>query len=281
MRHFLPKRSSSATATSCFKPAPAEQLAKPVQEPEPRQWLDAFLKRQGTLAQADAGSDTSDIVVIHWTGRAGGKVSTRPPSVHSKTEVVHTLVQSKSNHVLHSQFHTMRGITDAFKSELEPSSQSLPGLCGSPGPLESKQGVTMGIIYRRKVVSTDAFKMGWGALDAPSSNGSEDLGDLWQGRGPLLSLKRQLSLLNLFFKRQGHIDPRLAQPPLLRLSPDSFDPPSNQANQGTQIQSPPSGPALVESALVLRAVSAANSSPVAHSTKPPLSGEQKNLAPPT
>ncbi len=53
-------------------------------------------------------------------------------------------------------------------------------------------------------------------------------------------------------------------------------------NQGTEAQSSLSGPALEEPALVGRAVSAAHCSPVAHSpeTRPPLSGERMDLAPP-
>ncbi len=46
---------------------------------------------------------------------------------------------------------------------------------------------------------------------------------------------------------------------------DRSDPSGNQTNQGSQTQSPPSGTALEEPALVLRAVSAANSSPMVHS----------------
>ncbi len=54
-------------------------------------------------------------------------------------------------------------------------------------------------------------------------------------------------------------------------------------NQGTEAQSAVSGPALEEPALVHGAVSAAHCSPVAHSpeTRPPLSGEWNDLAPPT
>ncbi len=51
-------------------------------------------------------------------------------------------------------------------------------------------------------------------------------------------------------------------------------------NQRTQTQSYFSGPALEEPSLVLRAVSAAHRSPMAHSpeTGPPLSGKQNDVA---
>ncbi|KAL0201208.1 hypothetical protein M9458_004395, partial [Cirrhinus mrigala] len=52
--------------------------------------------------------------------------------------------------------------------------------------------------------------------------------------------------------------------------------------QGTETQAPSGGPSLEKPALVLRAVPAARSSPLAHSpeTGPPLSGERDNMAPP-
>ncbi len=76
--------------------------------------------------------------------------------------------------------------------------------------------------------------------------------------------------------------PRLAQPPPLCFPPDRPDPAGNQANQGTEPQSSVSGPALKEPALVRGAGVAAHCSPVAHSpeTRPPLSGERNDLAPP-
>ncbi len=63
---------------------------------------------------------------------------------------------------------------------------------------------------------------------------------------------------------------------------DRPDPEGNQANQGTEAQSSVSGHALEEPALVRRAVSAAHCSPMDHSpeTRPPLSGERNDLAPP-
>ncbi len=120
-----------------------------------------------------------------------------------------------------------------------------------------------------------------GRVDAPPTNGSQNLGDLRQGRDRTLCLRRQLSLPNLFFEGQGCVGPRLAQPPPLLFSPDRPDPTGNQANQGTEAQGSVSGPALEEPTLVHRAASAALCSPVAHppETGPPLSGEQNNMAP--
>ncbi len=72
----------------------------------------------------------------------------------------------------------------------------------------------------------------------------------------------------------------LAQPPPLCVSPNCSDPSGHQANQETQSYF--SGPALREPVLVLKAVSAAHRSPLAHSPEmgPPLSGEQNNVASP-
>lgn len=81
-------------------------------------------------------------------------------------------------------------------------------------------------------------------VDAPPSNSSEDLEYLWEGGGRPLRL--------LFFKEQGCADPQLAQPPPLFFSPGSSDAPGLQENQGS-----PCGPTLEESALALRAVTAA------------------------
>ncbi len=67
-----------------------------------------------------------------------------------------------------------------------------------------------------------------------------------------------------------------------RLAPDRPDPAGNQANQGAEAQSYVSGPTLEEPALVLGAGAAAHCSPMAHypDTRPPLSGERNDLAPP-
>ncbi len=73
-----------------------------------------------------------------------------------------------------------------------------------------------------------------GRVDAPPINDSQNLGDLWQGRGRPLRLRRQLSLPNLFFEGQGCVGPRLAQPPPLCFSPDRPDPTGNQSNQGNR-----------------------------------------------
>ncbi len=61
-------------------------------------------------------------------------------------------------------------------------------------------------------------------VDAPPTNGSENLGDLWQGRGQPLDLKRQLSLPSLFFEDQGCVGPRMAQTPLIRFPPITLIP---------------------------------------------------------
>ncbi len=87
-------------------------------------------------------------------------------------------------------------------------------------------------------------------VDAPHTDGSENLGDIWQGRGRPLHLKRQLSLPNLLFEERGLVGPRMAQPP-------GSDPSGNQMSQGAQAQSASGGPALEEPSLDLRAVSAA------------------------
>ncbi|KAI2651221.1 hypothetical protein H4Q32_019259 [Labeo rohita] len=95
-----------------------------------------------------------------------------------------------------------------------------------------------------------------------------------------LRLRRHLSLPNVLFEGQGQIGPRLTQPPPLCFSPDVLDPSSTQASQETQ--APSGGPSLEKPALVLGAVPAAHCSPLIHSpeTRPPLSGERDNMAPP-
>ncbi len=119
-------------------------------------------------------------------------------------------------------------------------------------------------------------------VDSPSANGPGNMGDLWKGRGRPLCLKRQLSLPDILFEEHECVGPRLAQPPPLCVSPNCSDPSGHQVNQETQTQSYFSGPALKEPVLVLKAVSAAHRSPLAHSSEmgPPLSGEQNNVAPP-
>ncbi len=74
-------------------------------------------------------------------------------------------------------------------------------------------------------------------VDAPPTNGSGNMGNLRQARGRPLCLRRQHSLSNLFFKGQGCVGSRLAQPPPLCFSPDRSDPAGNQANQQTEAQS--------------------------------------------
>ncbi len=110
-------------------------------------------------------------------------------------------------------------------------------------------------------------------VEATPTNGSGNMGNLRQARGRPIRLRKQHSLPNLFFKGQGCIGPRLAQPPPLCFSPDR---PIPAGNQGTEAQGSVSGPALEEPALV------AHCSPVAHSPakRPPLSSELNNFAPP-
>ncbi len=119
-------------------------------------------------------------------------------------------------------------------------------------------------------------------VDTPPTNGSGNMGNLRQARGRPLRLRRQHSLSNLFFKGQGCVGSRLAQPPPLCFSPDRSDPTGNQANQQTEAQSSVRGPALEEPALVCGAGAAAHWSPVAHfpETRPPLSGDWNDLATP-
>ncbi len=127
-----------------------------------------------------------------------------------------------------------------------------------------------------------------GGVDAPSADGSEDLEELWQGRSRPFRLQRQLSLHNLLFEGQGRVGPRLAQPPPLCISPDRPASTGRQACQGTGSQGAIGGPLVEEPTLVVRADSAADSSPLAHAplahapeTGSPLSGERNNMAPST
>ncbi len=105
-------------------------------------------------------------------------------------------------------------------------------------------------------------------MDAPSADGSEDLGDLWQGRP--LCLRRQLSLPNLLFEGQKCVGPRMVQPPPLCVPPDRPDPAGSQANQGTRTQGSLGVTPVEEPALVVRVNSTARSSPMAHS---PIAGQ--------
>ncbi len=56
-------------------------------------------------------------------------------------------------------------------------------------------------------------------MDAPPTNGSGNLGDLWQGRGQPLCLKIQLSLSNLFLEEQGCAGPGMVGNHLLYAFP--------------------------------------------------------------
>lgn len=61
-------------------------------------------------------------------------------------------------------------------------------------------------------------------VDAPSAKGSENLGDLWGGRGWPICLKRQLSLPNFFFGGQRQFVPlilrtRTSFPPITLIPP--------------------------------------------------------------
>ncbi len=119
-----------------------------------------------------------------------------------------------------------------------------------------------------------------GGVDAPSADGSEDLEDLWQSRSKPFRLQRQLSMPNLLFKGQGRVGPRLAQPPPLCIPPDRPASTGHQANQGTRSQGAIGGPLVGKPTLVVRADSAADSSPLARApeTGSPLSGERNNMA---
>ncbi len=120
-------------------------------------------------------------------------------------------------------------------------------------------------------------------VDAPSAGGSEDPEDLWQGRSRPFRLQRQLSLPNLLFEGQGHVGPRLAQPPPFCIPPDRPASTGRQAYQGTGSQGAIGGPLVEEPTLVVRADSATDSSPLtrAPETGSPLSGERNNMAPST
>ncbi len=120
-----------------------------------------------------------------------------------------------------------------------------------------------------------------GGVDAPSADGSDDLEDLWQGRSRPFRLQRQLSLPNLLFEGQGCIGPRLVQPPPLCIPPDRPDSTGHQANKGTRTQGAIGGPLVGKPTLVVRADSAADSSPLARAPEmgSPLSGERNNMAP--
>ncbi|KAL0204602.1 hypothetical protein M9458_002620, partial [Cirrhinus mrigala] len=115
----------------------------------------------------------------------------------------------------------------------------------------------------------------WGVDDSPT-NGLEDLGDLWQGGDnshcPMYYSKDRDAL--------AHDWPNLL---LYAFPPTSLIPQVLKASQGTETQAPSGGPSLEKPALVLVAVPAARSSPLAHSpeARPPLSGERDKMAPPT
>ncbi|XP_058618458.1 uncharacterized protein LOC131531609 [Onychostoma macrolepis] len=118
-------------------------------------------------------------------------------------------------------------------------------------------------------------------VDAPSEDGSDDLEDLWQGKSRSFRLQRQLSLPNLLFKGQGRVGPRLAQPPPLCIPSNRPDPSGHQADQGTRTQGSIGGSLVGKPTLVVRAGSAAHSSPLARTpeTGSPLSGKRNNMAP--
>ncbi|KAI2646209.1 ORF V: Enzymatic polyprotein [Labeo rohita] len=226
-----------------------------------------------------------------------------------------------------------------------------------------ERGVPLGMVCRRKVVTTDASNTGWGAL----CDGKPAFG-LWmeaeagihinclemlavcralhfflpdlKGHHVLvhsdsmtvvsyinhqggLSSKRLFTLvkdllewaqLNLCSLRATHVPGKLNQgadmlprssvpsgewtlhPQVVQkiwevfgkaevdlfASEDNSHCPITQASQGTETQTPSGGPSLEKPALVLRAVPAARSSPLAHSpeTRPPLSGKRDNMTPP-
>ncbi len=122
-----------------------------------------------------------------------------------------------------------------------------------------------------------------GGVDAPSADGSEDLEDLWQGRSRPFRLERQLSLPNILLEGQERVGTQLAQTPPLCIPPDRPASTGRQAYQGTRSQGAIGGPLVEEPTLVVRADSAADSSPLARApeTGSPLSGEWNYMAPST
>ncbi len=92
MRHFLPKRSSSASAQSHPKTAPTQQPAKPapaVSAPQPAKTQQSrgrscsarchpFPKLPGPPTQDSVGPCASGVLLICRTGRGEGRVPPRP-----------------------------------------------------------------------------------------------------------------------------------------------------------------------------------------------------------
>ncbi len=70
-------------------------------------------------------------------------------------------------------------------------------------------------------------------VDAPPTNGSGNMGNLWQARGQPHRLRRQHSLPNILFQRTGMRWPTIGPTASFMLFPDRPDPTGNQANQGT------------------------------------------------
>ncbi len=83
-------------------------------------------------------------------------------------------------------------------------------------------------------------------MEITSSDGSNDLVCLREGRGGSLCLRRQLSLPNLFLETVRCPGPRLAQHSPVCLFSDCPAPSGYQTGHGSRVLSPPGGPTLEE-----------------------------------
>ncbi len=160
-----------------------------------------------------------------------------------------------------------------------PTGRTHSGMGSTPSALTESSAHTRQIEPRSGQVISEQYSLR--GVDAPSADSSENLGDLWRGRGGLLRLRRQLSLPDLLFEGRGCVGPRMTQPPPLRVPPNRPDSAGYRANQGVGTQGNRGGPPVEESALVVKTDSAAHSSPLAHSYEmgPSVSSKQDNLAP--
>ncbi len=130
---------------------------------------------------------------------------------------------------------------DSLRQHVRGVLYKSPGRCLLEAPLHSGRapsgmGSAQPALAEGYVISEQCPLRG---VDAPSAGGSEDLEDLWQGRSRPFRLQRQLSLPNLLFKGQGHVGPRLAQPPPLCIPPDRPASTGRQACQETGSQGAP------------------------------------------
>ncbi len=93
-----------------------------------------------------------------------------------------------------------------------PTGRMPSGMGSTPSGLAESAAHTRQIEPRSGQVISEQFPLR--RVDAPSADGSENLGDLWRSRGWPLRLRRQLSLPDLLFEGRECIGPRMAQPPL-------------------------------------------------------------------